>query len=77
MKYTVIYGTIEKGYSEQTNNKANAIKWANDRIGRATVILTTTGDILYENAAQRRINDNLTKLHKIAEAVKEGALVIK
>ena len=73
MKYTVIYGN---GHSEQTNNKAKAIKWANERISRATVVETATGDILHENAAQRRINRNLTKISKIAASCKDGTICI-
>ena len=73
MKYTVTYGAR----SEQTNNKAQAIKWANECMSPATVFRTENGDILHENAAQRRINHNLTKLHKIAAAAKAGMLLIK
>ena len=72
MKYIIIYGN---GHSEQTNNKAKAIKWANEYAGTATVE-TVTGNILHENASQRRINRNLTKLSKIAASCKDGTICI-
>lgn len=69
MKYKVIYGD---GHVERTNNKAIAKKWANERYGPATVIIDSNGDIVYENAAQRRINNSYSTLNRIASDIKAG-----
>lgn len=73
-KYRVIYGD---GQTETTNNKNLAKKWANERTVRATVEEIETGNIIYENAIQRRINKNYETLRKIAGACKDKTLVIK
>ena len=73
-KYRVIYGD---GRTETTNNKTLAKKWANERTIRATVEEIETGNIVYENAIQRRINNNYDTLRKIAEACRNKTIVIK
>ena len=73
-KYRVIYGD---GRTETTNNKTLAKKWANERTMRATVVEIETGDIIYENKIQRRINKNYETLRKIADACKDKTIVIK
>ena len=73
-KYRVIYGD---GRTETTNNKTLAKKWANERTIRATVEEVETGNIVYENAIQRRINKNCDTLRKIASACKDKTIVIK
>lgn len=73
-KYRVIYGD---GRTETTNNKTLAKKWANERTIRATVVEIETGNIVYENAIQRRINKNYETLRKIADACKNKTIVIK
>lgn len=73
-KYRVIYGD---GRTETTNNKNLAKKWANERTVRATVEEIETGNIIYENKIQRRINKNYEALHKIAGACKNKTIVIK
>ena len=73
-KYKVIYGD---GRTEKTNNKTLAKKWANERTIRATVVEIETGNIIYENKIQRRINKNYETLRKIADACKNKTIVIE
>lgn len=73
-KYRVIYGD---GRTETTNNKTLAKKWANERTIRATVEEIETGNIIYENAIQRRINKNYETFRNIAEACRNKTIVIE
>ena len=73
-KYRVIYGDSR---TETTNNKTLAKKWANERTIRATVEEIETGNIIYENKIQRRINKNYETLRKIADACRNKTIVIK
>lgn len=75
MKYRLIIGDGQR--SVEGNNKAHLIKWANEYYVRCTVEEIATGNIIYENAAQRRINKNLSTLHELAEAARNGNLIIK
>ena len=59
------------------NNKADLIRWAREECIRATVAVKATGDIIFENAAQRRINKNLGQLRTIAKQIQSGVPIDK
>lgn len=75
MKYRLIIGDGQR--SVEGNNKAHLIKWANEYAVRCTVEEIATGNIIHENAAQRRINKSLSTLNAIATTSHNGNLTIK
>lgn len=58
MKYQIIY-VNSKGnkWIDETNNKRKAIKWAKEHNIAVTVAITETGDIIFENTEQKKINN--------------------
>lgn len=76
MKYRVHYNN-KYNRDEVTNNKQTAIRWANEVTIPATVEVVSTGDIIHENAAQRRINKNMTTLKRITDQLRGGEQIEK
>ena len=68
MKYRLIIGDGQR--SVEGNNKAHLIKWANEYTVRCTVEKIATGNIIHENAVQRRINKSLSTLNAISTETK-------
>ena len=54
------------------NNKAELIRWAREECIRATVAVKATGDIIFENAAQRRINKSISTIKRLADDLRAG-----
>lgn len=71
-KYKVIYGNGGSLREECGNNKTQLIKWANESYLRASVYDLSTGEVIHENAAQRKAKAGRAKFQQIVSRLKAG-----